>query len=189
MADRFPTVHRLLWVTALALSLCGAGPAAAQFGIARFTVDGGGGTRSAGGPFAVGGTIGQPDAGLLAAPGFSLLGGFWSGGVAVTGVEDDDGDRVDLPFVFRLHPVSPNPTRSRTRVAFELPRTTVARVALYDAAGRLVRVLTDGALAAGPHTHWWDRRDVSGRVVAPGLYFLRLDAGSNRGGQKLVVLQ
>jgi pectate lyase len=41
-----------------------------------FTVDGGGG-RSAGGDFALSGTVGQPDAGVLGGGEFSLRGGFW----------------------------------------------------------------------------------------------------------------
>lgn len=165
---------------------CSAVDAAAQFGVSRFTIDGGGGTRSTGGVFAVAGTIGQPDAGQLSGAGFSLLGGFWSGGFAVTGVEE--GDAAGPPAVFRLHPAGPNPLVNRTRVAFELPRAAVTRVALYDVAGRLVRVLADGPLPAGMHQRAWDRRDQSGRPVASGVYFLRLDAGPDQGRQKLVVL-
>lgn len=46
-----------------------------------FTTDGGGGT-SAGGPYELGGTIGQPDAGLMSGGIYALAGGFW--GVAQT---------------------------------------------------------------------------------------------------------
>ena len=53
---------------------------------------------------------------------------------------------------FACIPPVPTPLMSRTRIAFELPRAAVTRVALYDAAGRLVRVLADGPLAAGTHT-------------------------------------
>ncbi|HSJ56119.1 MAG TPA: hypothetical protein VLC95_03010 [Anaerolineae bacterium] len=41
------------------------------------TVDGGGYTWSSGGTYALGGTIGQPDAGNLAAGTYALGGGFW----------------------------------------------------------------------------------------------------------------
>lgn len=45
------------------------------------TVDGGGYTFSGDGDFAVGGTIGQPDAGAMSDSGgtYALSGGFWSG--------------------------------------------------------------------------------------------------------------
>lgn len=122
---------------ALLLSTCMAGSAAAQLQITRFTVDGGGGSQSTGGAFSLGGTIGQPDAGSLVGPNWSLLGGFWAGGIAVTGVED--GEALPTSHIFRLHAAAPNPFRERTRIAFDLPRAMVARVALYDAAGRVVR--------------------------------------------------
>jgi hypothetical protein len=47
----------------------------AQFTIDWYTVDGGG-TSGSGGPFTLSGTIGQPDAGILA--GGKLVGGFWA---------------------------------------------------------------------------------------------------------------
>jgi len=42
------------------------------------TVDGGGGTFSTGGPYSLGGTSGQPDAGTLSGDTYQLTGGFWS---------------------------------------------------------------------------------------------------------------
>ena len=52
---------------------------AQNYSIDWFTIDGGGGT-SAGGPYSLSGTIGQPDANQQAMTGgnFSLSGGFWS---------------------------------------------------------------------------------------------------------------
>jgi hypothetical protein len=44
-----------------------------------YTIDGGGG-RSIGGPYALTGTIGQPDAAYSAGDNYELLGGFWPGG-------------------------------------------------------------------------------------------------------------
>jgi hypothetical protein len=46
------------------------------------TVDGGGWSFSEGGSYILGGTVGQPDAGLLQGGGYSLAGGFWGGGAA-----------------------------------------------------------------------------------------------------------
>ena len=43
------------------------------------TVDGGGAMWSEGGAYALGGTIGQADAGTLSGDGYELQGGFWPG--------------------------------------------------------------------------------------------------------------
>jgi hypothetical protein len=67
----------LFCITLTALTL--AQTARAQFNLNSFTIDGGGGT-SAGGEFALSGTIGQPDAAPAQTGGsFKLEPGFWSG--------------------------------------------------------------------------------------------------------------
>jgi hypothetical protein len=57
------------------------------------TVDGGGATWSEGSGYSLGGTIGQPDAGVLSGGGYTLAGGFWGGAAARYGVY--------LPLVLR----------------------------------------------------------------------------------------
>ena len=54
-------------------------------------------------------------------------------------------------------------------------------VVLYDLAGRKRRVLWDGqAAAAGRKRLAWDGRDAAGRLVAPGLYLLRIEIDADR---------
>ena len=61
----------------LSVALCLLSTAAtAQLAIDWFTIDGGGGT-STGGVYAVSGTIGQPDAGMMGGGTYTLQGGFW----------------------------------------------------------------------------------------------------------------
>lgn len=75
----------LLILAALALATNG-------YDLSWWTVDGGGYTFSTGGGYSLGGTAGQPDAGLLHGGGYTLGGGFW-GGAAVY--------RIYLPLVLR----------------------------------------------------------------------------------------
>ena len=64
----------------LVLALTGVAYAqAGGYDLSWHTVDGGGGPLS-NGPYALNGTIGQPDAGALSGGGYTLLGGFWGGG-------------------------------------------------------------------------------------------------------------
>jgi len=48
------------------------------YDLSWWTVDGGGATFSTGGPYRLGGTIGQPDAGELRGGNYTLYGGFWN---------------------------------------------------------------------------------------------------------------
>jgi len=70
----------------------------------------------------------------------------------------------------------PNPAGARTTLRFAMPRAGAARLAVYDAAGRLVRELAGGVYAAGEHVVDWDLSDNTGRTLNAGLYFARLEA-------------
>lgn len=61
------------------------------------TIDGGGVTFASGGAFTLGGSIGQPDAGVLAGGAYTLKGGFWPGAAGMAW-------RVYLPLVLRHTP-------------------------------------------------------------------------------------
>jgi hypothetical protein len=54
---------------------------AQSYAISWWTIDGGGATMSTSGGYSLGGTIGQPDAGLLVGGRYTLDGGFWAGTV------------------------------------------------------------------------------------------------------------
>ena len=66
------------------------------YDLSWWTVDSGGATFSLGGGYTLGGTIGQPDAGVLSGSGYTLVGGFWAGAVAQY--------RIYLPLVLRDFP-------------------------------------------------------------------------------------
>lgn len=84
----------------------------------------------------------------------------------------------------------PNPFRERTALSFSLDRPADVRLAIYDAAGRRVRTLADGPRPAGPGSADWDGRDDTGRRVAAGVYFARLEAsGAEPVSRKLTVLR
>ena len=80
-------------------------PALAQtFDLSWHTIDGGGVLFSSGGTLQLSGTIGQPDAGVMAGGTFVVEGGFWNAGLnaaPVPGDGDGDGDvdQDDLDLV------------------------------------------------------------------------------------------
>ena len=77
-------MKRLIFLIMLALMLVvGVSSSQAQSGggydLTWNTIDGGGATFSTGGAYSLGGTIGQPDAGLMSGGSYTLAGGFWGG--------------------------------------------------------------------------------------------------------------
>jgi len=79
---------------------------AQTFDLGWNTIDGGGDMFSTGGPFALGGTIGQPDVGVVMTGGrFALTGGFWPAATFLPGDLNCDGaiNNFDIdPFVLAL---------------------------------------------------------------------------------------
>jgi aminopeptidase N len=86
---------------------------------------------------------------------------------------------TDVPAVteakrLALWPNYPNPFNPQTVIPFELPAPGRVELAIYDAAGRLVRTLLNEARRAGSLSVAWDGADQTGRLVASGTYFARL---------------
>ncbi|MDO9170892.1 MAG: C10 family peptidase [bacterium] len=104
---------------------------------------------------------------------------------AVTAVGDD----VPVAGSAGALGAAPNPFNPRTALSFVLPVTGQVRLAVFDAAGRLVRVLVNGQLPAGPCSVVWDGRDRAGREVGSGGYLARLEHGGGGGVVKLQVVR
>jgi len=94
------------------------------------------------------------------------------------------------PLAFALEPVSPNPAARIARFAFSLGGTDAAGVNLeiFTLDGRRVVTLAAGELPAGRHERTWDLRESSGRRVAPGVYFVRLECGGRHLQRRMVVV-
>lgn len=76
------TAHKRLILVAVLLTLLlvlssALAQADGDYDLSWWTVDGGGQTFSSDGRYRLGGTIGQPDAGILEGGGYTLVGGFW----------------------------------------------------------------------------------------------------------------
>jgi hypothetical protein len=74
---------------------------------------------------------------------------------------------------------TPNPTRGSTILAYTLSAPSPVRLEIFDAAGRLVRILVAGEQAAGWYQPVWQGTDESGRSVLSGIYFARLRTFQN----------
>jgi hypothetical protein len=81
-----------------------------------------------------------------------------------------------------------NPMRVDAPIFAMLDQTALARLAIFDAEGRLVRNLVDGKLDAGVHRLLWDGRNNRSVRVACGVYFVRLATPTASQTTRVVVL-
>ena len=114
------------------------------------------------------------------------------------GVENEDlGAKLEglesqpqVPTAFRLAQNVPNPFNPVTTIRYDLPVACEVRLEVYDATGRLVRVLRDGVVEqAASRMTVWDGTDDGGRPVASGVYFYRLEAGEFTETRSMVLLK
>ncbi len=80
--------------------------------------------------------------------------------------------------------VAPNPVSGTGVVSFELATASDVRIALYDALGREVAVLADGARGAGPHT-----AELSASALPSGVYVVRAVMGAEARTVRVTVVR
>ncbi len=97
-------------------------------------------------------------------------------------------ERREVAWEMSLSSATPNPFTDASEIGFTLSREGTARLAVFDVAGRRVRELVTGTLAAGPHRARWDGRDDDGRRVGSGVYLVQLESAGGARERKLLVL-
>jgi hypothetical protein len=85
-----------------------------------------------------------------------------------------------------LGPITPNPSTGPARVEFSLPRAATVNVGVLDVAGREVARIASGPYPAGRHAVIWSAVGPRG-ALAPGVYFVRLDAAGLERTRRLVI--
>jgi hypothetical protein len=112
------------------------------------------------------------------------------GPFALLGPGDVTGEEMpSMPSVTSLKQNYPNPFNPMTVISFDLADPGHVSLRIYDAAGRLVRVLVDESRRAGRYEEIWDGKDGSGSACASSVYFYILSTGEFRQTRKMVLLR
>jgi FlgD Ig-like domain len=134
------------------------------------------------GPGAPGPLAGWADTGILPL-------GFY--GIALSGAVYCDAPTAvprDAPRVLSME-AFPNPFNPTVHIKCVLPAPGRMRLAVYDAAGRRVRVLADEMMTASSVSLTWDGRDARGAPVASGVYFVKVESAHQARTQKITLLK
>ena len=98
---------------------------------------------------------------------------------------------ADLPQVFEneLRQNYPNPFNARTWVSYQLAGAGEVQLDIYNISGQRVRRLQQGPRAPGAHQVLWDGTDESGKNLASGVYFMRLQSAAFTQTRRLLLLK
>ena len=95
-----------------------------------------------------------------------------------------DAGSEDAVAHFALAAPAPSPAVGRSLVRFAVPTITQVRITVLDVQGREVAVLADGMREPGRYT-----AALEATSLHPGIYFVRMQAGSTKLSRRVVVIQ
>jgi DNA-binding beta-propeller fold protein YncE len=90
---------------------------------------------------------------------------------------------------FSLEQNRPNPFKRSTSITYQLGKSGIVNLRVYNIAGQLVKTIVDQPQQAGVHSVSWNGRDNKGRQVAAGIYFCSLGTGYHSSTKKMVMLK
>jgi hypothetical protein len=100
-----------------------------------------------------------------------------------------EGQLAPTPRVFDIRSIKPIPMRNSGEVELAVPRHGNVSLRMYDVTGRIVSEIFDGALEPGFHRITLDGTDDSGRALASGVYFLRMEAPEFKKAEKILLMR
>ena len=85
----------------------------------------------------------------------------------------------------------PNPAHAGERVSikFSIAKEGMARLEVFDLAGRRVTTLQNSFHSEGNYSANWDGKDERGIPISPGVYFYRLESADGLLSRKLLIMR
>jgi len=95
-----------------------------------------------------------------------------------------------IPNAYALQPAFPNPFNPKTTIRYDMPEPGRVSLRVFDMSGRLVKtIINEDLVEAGRHEAVWIGRDESGRAVAAGIYFYRLETAGFTKTKRMTLLK
>lgn len=158
-------------------------PVMGQDYLIRYSVFDNGGEKTSSSNFILKDAIGQSVIGKSTSSGYLEYVGFFHPVKVEVGVEEP-GKKTNLPKVFSLSRVYPNPMSGFTCIEYGIPKKAWVSITVYDLTGRQVEELVFRTQEPGFYKKVWD-----GSSLPSGVYFLRMETGSFTGTRKLLLFR
>ena len=102
-------------------------------------------------------------------------------------IGEPDYQPLPEPGLLHVLDVAPNPFNPSTTISYSLDAPGHTTLAVFDVSGCLVKILVDETMNAGLNSATWNGLDQTGKRVASGTYFLRLETHQGVSTRKVVL--
>jgi len=90
----------------------------------------------------------------------------------------------EIPQNYNLFPNYPNPFNAMTKIRFQIPKSGIVKLKIYDLTGREISNILDQNLSPGIYEFLWNASS-----LPSGIYFYTMEAGEHREVKKAVLLK
>ena len=104
-------------------------------------------------------------------------------------ITDVNNNKAVTPTRFNLSQNYPNPFNPTTVINYQLAKTSRVSLKVYDLLGREVSVLVDDEKPAGVYSVEFNAKSMTNSTLSSGVYFYRLQAGSDISTKKMILLR
>lgn len=101
-------------------------------------------------------------------------------------VANDDND---ISTIASLQGNYPNPFNPETTISFNIPRSGLVTLDIYNIKGQKVKSLVSGYQDAGQHNVVWNGKDDNEKSVASGLYLYKMRNGTYSSTKKMILMK
>ena len=98
---------------------------------------------------------------------------------------------IDLstPLVFAVSQNYPNPFNPSTTISYQIPKTGLVNITIYDIRGREIKTLLNSSQEPGNYNQIWNGVNNSGYRVSSGVYFYRIKYNSASFIKKMLLVK
>lgn len=108
------------------------------------------------------------------------------GELVTTGIEDIDNN---IPKEYALFQNYPNPFNPETTIEFQLPKTGIVSIKIYNMLGQLIKTLVDEIKTAGSYSVRWNGKDENGNSAASGIFIYQMKTNEYQASKKMITLK
>ena len=103
--------------------------------------------------------------------------------------DGSDGEVPGVEIVTALQGAYPNPFNPSTNIAYSLSEARDVEFHIFNSRGQMIRHIKVGQKEAGQHSQVWNGVDDNGNLVGSGIYYIRMQAGSQSFSSKAVLMK